>query len=147
MSTSSPKAQLDLEDETLAQLDIVVASVHSHSSTQPIGEIMTARVLRALENPYVRILGHPTGRKLLETRTVSRSTWKGMFKRAAANWVSQWSIMPLRPAPTSPTRNMRLAKSLGCKIIMDTDAHAISTSSTTWQDGDHPASACMAYGC
>ena len=64
-STSSPgievdilaEGELDLTDETLAQLDIVVASVHSRFD-QPL-EVMTARVLRALENPYVRILGHP----------------------------------------------------------------------------------------
>ena len=55
---------LDLDDSTLAQMDIVVASVHSHFN-QPIEE-MTARVLRAIENPHVRILGHPTGRKVLE---------------------------------------------------------------------------------
>src|SRR6202522_2786868 len=54
---------LDLDDSTLALMDIVVASVHSHFA-QPIEE-MTARVLRALENPHVRILGHPTGRKVL----------------------------------------------------------------------------------
>ncbi len=54
---------LDLDDATLAQMDIVVASVHSHFN-QSIEE-MTTRVLRALENPYVRILGHPTGRKVL----------------------------------------------------------------------------------
>ncbi|HEV2619018.1 MAG TPA: helix-hairpin-helix domain-containing protein, partial [Acidobacteriaceae bacterium] len=54
---------LDLEDSTLAEMDIVVASVHSHFN-QPAAE-MTARVLRALENPHLRILGHPTGRKIL----------------------------------------------------------------------------------
>src|SRR5260370_27203228 len=54
---------LDLDDSTLAQMDIVIASVHSHFN-QSIEE-MTTRVLRAIENPYVRILGHPTGRKVL----------------------------------------------------------------------------------
>src|ERR1019366_8148970 len=54
---------LDLEDATLAEMDVVVASVHSHFNQT--AEEMTARVLRALENPHVRILGHPTGRKLL----------------------------------------------------------------------------------
>src|ERR1700731_1408174 len=54
---------LDLDDATLAPMDIVVASVHSHFN-QSIEE-MTTRVLRALENPHVRILGHPTGRKIL----------------------------------------------------------------------------------
>src|SRR6202789_3487305 len=58
------EGDLDLADETLAQLDVVVASVHSRFD-QPL-EQMTARILRAIENPYVRILGHPTGRKLLK---------------------------------------------------------------------------------
>jgi DNA polymerase (family 10) len=54
---------LDLADQTLSQMDIVIASVHSHFN-QPAEE-MTARVVRAMENPHVRILGHPTGRKIL----------------------------------------------------------------------------------
>ena len=54
---------LDLDDEVLAEMEVVIASVHSHFA-QPREE-MTARVLRAIENPYVRILGHPTGRLLL----------------------------------------------------------------------------------
>jgi DNA polymerase (family 10) len=56
--------EMDLDDATLAQLDIVIASVHSRFD-QPI-DVMTARILRAIENPYVRILAHPTGRKLLK---------------------------------------------------------------------------------
>src|SRR5580698_1890938 len=54
---------LDLDDEVLAQMEIVVASVHTHFAQSR--EEMTARILRAIENPYVRILGHPTGRLLL----------------------------------------------------------------------------------
>jgi len=54
---------LDLEDDTLAQLDVVIASVHSGFNQTP--EEVTARVLRAAENPHVHILGHPTGRKVL----------------------------------------------------------------------------------
>ena len=63
---------LDLDDSTLAQMDIVVASVHSHFA-QPIEE-MTARVLRALENPHVRILGHPTGPQGAAARALRPST-------------------------------------------------------------------------
>ena len=54
---------LDYPDELLKQFDIVLASVHSRMN-MPADE-MTARLLRALENPYVRILGHPTGRLIL----------------------------------------------------------------------------------
>ena len=55
---------LDLEDSTLAKLDIVVASVHS--GFNQTAEEVTARVLRACANPNVQILGHPTGRKVLQ---------------------------------------------------------------------------------
>jgi DNA polymerase (family 10) len=55
---------LDYDDETLAGFDFVVASIHSHFQLAPAEQ--TARLLRALENPYTSILGHPTGRILLE---------------------------------------------------------------------------------
>ena len=113
---------MDLDDETLAQLDIVVASVHSKFDL-PIAE-QTARVLRALENPYVRILGHPTGRKLLK-RDPYAIDLKPIFERAAALGVAvEHNAAPARTDLSDA--HMRLAKSLGCKIIIDTDAHAIS---------------------
>src|SRR5208337_3614794 len=55
--------QLDYPDDLLKEFDIVLASVHSRMTQS--GEEMTARLLKALENPYVRILGHPTGRQIL----------------------------------------------------------------------------------
>lgn len=58
-----PNGSLDYPDEVLADLDVVTASVHQ-AFGQP-KEVMTARILRALENPYVTMLGHPTGRLLL----------------------------------------------------------------------------------
>ena len=53
---------LDFPDEILAQLDIVVASVHSHFNLTEAE--MTKRIVRAIENPFVNIIGHPTGRML-----------------------------------------------------------------------------------
>ncbi len=58
-----PDGALDLDDEVLAQMEVVIASVHTRFEQSR--EEMTARTLRAIENPYVRILGHPTGRLLL----------------------------------------------------------------------------------
>ena len=55
--------EIDLSQEVLAQMDVVIASVHS--LFQQPKEQMTERLLRALENPYIRILGHLTGRLLL----------------------------------------------------------------------------------
>ncbi len=113
--------QMDLEDDTLAQLDIVVASVHSKFDL-PEPE-QTARVLRALDNPYVRILGHPTGRKLLR-REPYKIDLEQVFKRAATLGVAvEHNAAPARTDLSEP--NMRLAKSLGCKISINTDAHAL----------------------
>jgi DNA polymerase (family 10) len=55
---------LDYDDKTLASFDFVVASIHSHFELPPAEQ--TTRLIRALENPYLSILGHPTGRILLE---------------------------------------------------------------------------------
>ncbi len=111
---------LDLDDATLAQMDIVVASVHSHFS-QPIEE-MTERVLRALENPHVRILGHPTGRKVLgrEGYSIYIDT---ILKRAAELGVAvEHNASPARSDLND--LNLRIAKQFGCKIVVDTDAHS-----------------------
>jgi DNA polymerase (family 10) len=111
---------LDLDDSTLAQMDIVVASVHSHFA-QPIEE-MTARVLRALENPHVRILGHPTGRKVLNREAYAINI-DSILRRAAELGVAvEHNASPSRSDLND--LNLRLAKEHGCKIVVDTDAHA-----------------------
>jgi DNA polymerase (family 10) len=111
---------LDLEDSTLAQMDIVVASVHSNFN-QPIEE-MTTRVLRALENPYVRILGHPTGRKVLGREGYAINI-DLILKRAAELGVAvEHNASPARADLND--LNLRLAKQYGCKIVVDTDAHS-----------------------
>ena len=111
---------VDLDDSTLAQMDVVVASVHSHFA-QPV-EQMTERVLRALENPHVRILGHPTGRKVLSREGYAIDI-NAILKRAAELGVAvEHNASPAR-ADLSDL-NLRLAKQHGCKIVVDTDAHA-----------------------
>jgi DNA polymerase (family X) len=112
---------LDLDDSTLAQMDIVVASVHSHFN-QSIEE-MTARVLRALENPYVRILGHPTGRKVLGREGYAINI-DLILKRAAELGVAvEHNASPARADLND--LNLRLARQYGCKIVVNTDAHSI----------------------
>lgn len=111
---------LDLDDSTLAQMDIVVASIHSRFD-QPIEET-TARVLRALENPHTRILGHPTGRKVLKREAYALNI-DTVLKRAAELGVA----VEHNAAPARSDLNdlhLRLAKQHGCKIVVDTDAHA-----------------------
>jgi DNA polymerase (family 10) len=111
---------IDLDDSTLAQMDIVVASVHSHFA-QPLEE-MTARVLRAIENPHVRILGHPTGRKVLSREGYAINI-DSILRRAAELGVAvEHNASPARSDLND--LNLRLAKEHGCKIVVDTDAHA-----------------------
>ncbi|WP_353066822.1 DNA polymerase/3'-5' exonuclease PolX [Tunturibacter psychrotolerans] len=111
---------LDLDDSTLAQMDIVVASVHSHFN-QPTEE-MTTRVLRALENPHVRILGHPTGRKVLGREPYAINV-DAVLKQAAKLGVAvEHNASPARADLND--LHLRLAKQHGCKIVINTDAHA-----------------------
>jgi DNA polymerase (family 10) len=111
---------LDLDDATLAPMDIVVASVHSHFN-QSIEE-MTTRVLRALENPYVRILGHPTGRKVLGREGYAINI-DLILKRAAELGVAvEHNASPARADLND--LHLRLAKQYGCKIVVNTDAHS-----------------------
>ncbi|MGB0124760.1 MAG: DNA polymerase/3'-5' exonuclease PolX [Silvibacterium sp.] len=113
---------LDLSDEVLAQMDVVIASVHSLFN-QPEEE-MTARVLRAIENPYVRILGHPTGRLLLR-REAFQINLPAVMRRAAELGVAmEHNAYPDRLDLCD--RDLRLAKEVGCKIVINTDSHHTS---------------------
>ena len=110
---------LDLDDEVLAQMDVVIASVHTRFEQSR--EEMTARVLRAIENPTVRILGHPTGRLLLRREPFALDL-PSVLKRAAELGVA----MEHNAAPERLDLNdhdLRLAKELGCKIVMSSDSH------------------------
>ena len=110
---------LALDDEVLAQMDVVIASVHSRFE-QPREE-MTARVLRAIENPNVRILGHPTGRLLLRREPFALDI-EAVLRRAAELGVA----MEHNAAPERLDLNdhdLRLAKELGCKIVISSDSH------------------------
>ena len=113
---------LDLSNAVLAQIDVVIASVHSLFN-QPEQE-MTERVLRAIENPYVRILGHPTGRLLLR-REGFQINLPAVLRRAAELGVAvEHNAYPDRLDLCD--RDLRLAKELGCKIVINTDSHHTS---------------------
>ena len=110
---------LDLDDEVLAQMDVVIASVHSRFEQSR--EEMTARMLKAIENPAVRILGHPTGRLLLRREPFALDL-AAVLRRAAELGVA----MEHNAAPERLDLNdhdLRLAKELGCKIVMSSDSH------------------------
>src|SRR5580698_9451826 len=110
---------LDLDDEVLAQMEVVIASVHSRFD-QPREE-MTARVLRAIENPYVRILGHPTGRLLLRREPFALDVAAVLRRGAELGVAMEHNAAPERLDLCD--RDLRLAKELGCRIVIDTDSH------------------------
>ena len=113
--------ELDLSNEVLAQLDVVIASVHSLFN-QPRQQ-MTERILRAIENPYMRILGHPTGRLLLRREGYDIDL-TAICKRAAELGVAmEHNAYPDRLDLCD--RDLRLAHELGCRIVINTDSHHI----------------------
>ncbi|CAN5875869.1 DNA polymerase/3'-5' exonuclease PolX [soil metagenome] len=110
---------MDLADDCLAELDIVIASVHSVFNLDE--EQMTERVLRAIANPHVDILAHPTGRLILKREGYALNMDR-VFQAAAAAGVaveinSQVDRLDLRDT------HARRARELGVKIVIDSDAH------------------------
>jgi putative hydrolase len=114
--------RLDQEEELLAQLDVVVASVHSKLSMDP--GPMTRRMLAAVESPHTDILGHCTGRKLVgKGRPQSRFDAGVVFAACAATGTAvEINSRPERRDPPEPL--LRQALELGCLVSIDTDAHA-----------------------
>jgi DNA polymerase (family 10) len=110
---------LDLEDSTLAKLDIVVASVHS--GFNQTAEEVTARVLRACANPNVQILGHPTGRKVLQREPYKVDVARMLAVAAKHGIAVEHNSSPARSDLSD--LHLRQAKEAGCKIIVNTDAH------------------------
>ncbi len=111
--------ELDIKDEVLAQLDIVTVSIHSRMKDSK--EMMTERVCEALRNRYAHILGHPTGRLLLK-RPEFEIDLQQVFEMAVENNV----IMELNAHPQRldlNPGNLRIAKRLGLKVAINTDAH------------------------
>ncbi len=110
---------LDLDDEVLAQMEIVIASVHTRF--EQTREEMTARVLRAIENPYVRILGHPTGRLLLRREPFALDMGAVLRRAAELGVAVEHNAAPERLDLND--RDLRLAKETGCRIVMSSDSH------------------------
>ena len=111
--------QLDLSEECLAQLDIVIASVHSAFGQDE--SQMTERILKAIESPVVDIVGHPTGRLLLR-REPYRVNIEQLVDAAARHGValeinSQVHRLDLNDA------HARLARDRGVKLVVSTDSH------------------------
>ncbi|MBZ5576501.1 MAG: DNA polymerase/3'-5' exonuclease PolX [Acidobacteriia bacterium] len=110
---------LDLANDALAELDLVIGSVHSHMNLE--ADEMTDRLLRALECPHLRILGHPTGRILLH-----RDPFPFDFERIVAEAVRRGVWLEINASPERLDLNgamIRTAKSKGARFTISTDAH------------------------
>ncbi len=111
---------LDYDDSVLSELDFVVASIHSGLG-QPANKI-TNRLLKAMENKYVRLIGHPTGR-LIGQREASAIDVAKIIEQArqTGTWLelnSSWQRLDLKDI------HLRLAKQEGVGVCICTDAHS-----------------------
>jgi putative hydrolase len=130
---------LDQSPELLGHLDVVVASVHSKLRSPQ--DVMTKRMLRAIANPHMDILGHCTGRLVTgRGRPPSEFDAEAVFAACAENDVAvEINSRPERLDP--PKRLLRLAIEAGCSFSIDTDAHA--PGQLDWQPyGCERAAAC-----
>ena len=110
---------LDLANDALAELDLVIGSVHSHMNLEAAE--MTDRLLRALECPHLRILGHPTGRMLLH-----RDPYPFDFERIVAEAVKRGVWLEINASPERLDLSgpmVRTAKAKGARFTISTDAH------------------------
>jgi len=113
---------LDQDDDMLARLDVVVGSVHSKLRMD--GEEMTKRMVRALQNPHLDILGHCTGR-IVVGRGRPESSFDPELVFATAAEYDKAVEINCRPERLDPPRRLlKLAVEAGCRFSIDTDAHA-----------------------
>jgi len=111
--------KLDLDDEVLAQLDVVLVSVHSYMNLERAE--MTERILAAIENPYTQIVGHPTGRLVLR-----RDAYAYDMERVLDAAQKHGVVMECNASPERldlKDTHLRMAKERGVKIVISTDAH------------------------
>jgi putative hydrolase len=115
--------KLDQEPELLEQLDVVVASVHSKSRMD--SDAMTARMVTAIANPNVDILGHCTGRMVTENKKRPQSTFDADLVFEACRQFDVAVEINCRPERRDPPRQLiALALERGCMFSINTDAHA-----------------------
>jgi DNA polymerase (family X) len=111
--------KLDLDDEVLAQLDIVLVSIHSYMNLERAE--MTDRILAAVENPYTQMIAHPTGRLVLR-----RESYPYDMERVLDAARKYGVVMECNAAPERldlKDTHLRMAKQRGVKIVISTDAH------------------------
>ena len=135
--------RLDYDDDTLATLEYVSASIHSGMKQER--EVMTARILRALANPYVATLNHPHGR-LIGSRAPYHVDMEAVIRAAAEHGVAlEINSQPARMDLDSTWA--RRARDVGAKFVINTDAHAtrqlglmhfgVATARRAWLGPEH----------
>jgi len=111
---------LDLPDAVLEILDVVIASPHVKLRQEPAA--MTERMMRAVSNRHVDVIGHPTGRRP-GSREGATYDFEAVFKQAAKNGIAL--EIDCDPARMDLSPEMaRMARDLGCDFVVDADAHA-----------------------
>ena len=110
----------DLSDKVLKELDIVVAAIHYKFNLSR--EEQTERILRAMDNPYLNIIAHPTGRLINEREPYDIDLEKIMQKAKENNCILEINSQPSRLDLND--LNSRKAKEMGVKLVISTDAHS-----------------------
>ena len=110
---------LDYSDELLAQLDVVVCSIHSYFNLDR--DAMTERMLAAIANPYTQIIGHPTGRLLLRREELDYDMAKVLDACAKHGVAMECNSYPDRLDLKDVY--LRMCKERGVKVVISTDAH------------------------
>jgi DNA polymerase (family 10) len=116
------EGDLDLTDDVLAQMDLVIASVHSVFNQESAK--MTERLIKAIQNPNASIIGHPTGR--IQLRRDSYPFDMHAVLSAAANHKVAMELNAYPDRLDLNDANLRQAKQHGVKIVINTDSHHIS---------------------
>jgi DNA polymerase (family X) len=116
-----PDGTLDMADDVLAQLDVVVGSLHSQLTLE--APAMTDRILRALANPHLDVWGHPMSRKLLKREPIAVDL-EAVLAAAARHGVA----LEINGQPDRldlPDHLIRPARDKGIRFVVSTDSHAI----------------------
>ena len=113
---------LDYSDELMAELDVVVASLHASHRLNEADQ--TKRLCAAMENPHVDIIGHPTGRMLGKRPAYAMDMEAVIAKAVETGTVLEVSGQPHRLDLTDG--NVRMAVAAGAKLSIDTDAHSLA---------------------
>lgn len=121
-----PDGSLDCDEDVLVELDIVIGSVHT--ALRQSREEMTARLIRACENRYVNIIGHPTGRRFGAAGSLQTPAYEFDYDAvfaAAARTGTALEIDGQAPRLDLPAALARRARSFGVTFSLDSDAHRV----------------------